>query len=314
MADGTEGPAAGAEGGAAERRSPESRGTRRPYRAVVVDDEPSARDAVVTLLEDEDAVEVVGMAASADEAVDVVRRLRPDLLFLDVQMPGRDGFEVLGALGEDVPRGVVFVTAFDEHAVRAFDVHALDYVVKPFGRPRFGAAVGRAVARLEAQDALSLRRTLEALTGSRGLDPRSAGSIAAEGTEGGNTGPEEVRTRGSQDRGAAPRPDRLAVRLGTRVILVPVEDIDWVEADGDYVRIHAGGKVHLVSARMHALEDRLDPATFLRIHRSIIVNLTRVGELQRESDGSGAVVLREGVRLRVARGRWEDLERALGIG
>lgn len=261
------------------------------FRAVVVDDEPVARDAVVTLLRDQSAVEVVGEAGSGDDAVEVVRRLRPDLLFLDVQMPGRDGFQVLEALGPDVPRAVVFVTAYDEHALRAFEVHALDYVVKPFGRPRFDAAVAGAVARLEGEDALSLQRTLESM--SRGRESTAPGDLGTEPAPGGV------------------RPERLAVRLGSRVILVNVADVDWVESDADYVRIHAGDRVHLVSTRLQALEDLLDPERFVRIHRSILVNLTRVQELQRDDDGGGALVLRDGVRLRVARSRWEDLERAL---
>jgi two-component system, LytTR family, response regulator len=262
----------------------------RRFRAVVADDEPMARAAVRTLLADQPSVDVVGEAASGDETVAAVRRLRPDLLFLDVQMPGGDGFAALDALGADVPRGVVFVTAFDEHALRAFEVHALDYVVKPFGKPRFDAAVSRAVARLQAEDALSLRSTLEALVaGTRSQDP---GTLAP----------------------ASARPENLAVRVGTRTLLVPVADVEWIESDGDYARIHAAGKVHLVNARMHALEDLLDPRHFLRVHRSVIVALARVGELERDEDGGGAVVLRSGVRLRVARGRWDELERALAIG
>jgi two-component system LytT family response regulator len=264
------------------------------FRAVVADDEPVARDAVITLLSDAPAVQVVGQAASGDETVAAVRRLRPDLLFLDVQMPGGDGFRVLESLGPDVPRGVVFVTAFDEHAVRAFEVHALDYVVKPFGKPRFDAAVARAVARLHAEDALSLRRTLEALVQGRSAPVGSAGTLAPSAP-------------------AAPRPERLAVRTGTRTVLVPVADVEWIESDGDYCRIHAAGKAHLVSARMHVLEGMLDPARFLRVHRSVIVSLPCVAELRRDDDGGGSLVLRSGVRLRVARGRWEALERALAV-
>jgi two-component system LytT family response regulator len=264
----------------------------RRFRAVVVDDEPVAREAVITLLGDVRAVAVVGEAASGDEAVDLVRRVRPDLLFLDVQMPGRDGFQVLEALGADVPRAVVFVTAFDEHALRAFEVHALDYVVKPFGRPRFEAAVAGAVARLEGDEALSLRRTLESMA--RGRAEPDAGALA-----------EPV--------GGGPRPERLAVRHGSRVVLVDVADVDWIEAEADYARIHAGERAHLVSARLQALEERLDPARFVRVHRSIIVNLSRVAELHRREDGGGALVLRSGVRLRVARSRWDALERALRL-
>jgi two-component system LytT family response regulator len=264
----------------------------RRFRAVVADDEPAARAAVVTLLRDQPAVEVVAEAASGEETVDLVRRLRPDLLFLDVQMPAGDGFRVLETLGADVPRGVVFVTAFDEHAVRAFEVHALDYLVKPFGKPRFDAAVARALRRLEADDALNLRGTLQALVAGRLGDRESAGTLAPEAT---------------------PRPERLAVRTGSRVVLVPVSEVDWIESDGDYARIHAAGRSHLGSTRLHALEGLLDARQFLRVHRSVIVSLARVSELQRDDDGGGTAVLRSGVRLRVSRGRWDDLERALAI-
>jgi two-component system, LytTR family, response regulator len=267
----------------------------RRFSAVVADDEPVAREAVVTLLRNAAGVEVVGEAGSGNETVELVRRLRPDLLFLDVQMPGGDGFHVLETLGRDVPRGVVFVTAFDEHAVRAFEVHALDYVVKPFGRPRFDAAVARAVARLEAEEALSLRRTLEALVEGRRTTSGDVGRLA-------------------EMPAATARPENLAVRIGSRTLLVPVADVDWIESDGDYARIHAAGRAHLVSARLHALEDLLDPGRFLRVHRCVVVALARVAELQREDDGGGTLVLRSGVRLRVARSRWDALERALALG
>jgi two-component system, LytTR family, response regulator len=152
--------------------------------------------------------------------------------------------------------------------------------------------VARAVARLRAEDALSWQRTLEALVAGR--QPGPPGTLA--------------------DAPARPRPDRLAVRTGSRTVLVPVADVEWIESDGDYARLHVGGKVHLLSVRMHALEALLDPARFLRVHRSIIVCLAQVSELHRDDDGGGTAVLRSGVRLRVARSRWEDLERALAIG
>lgn len=267
--------------------------TERRFRALVVDDEPAAREAVVALLADFAAIEVAPEAGSGDEAVAAARRVRPDLLFLDVQMPGRDGFGVLDALGADVPRAVVFVTAFDEHALRAFEVHALDYVVKPFGRPRFAAAVRRALARLEADAALSLQRTLAAAA-------RSSGGAPPEG---------ELSPPAAGDAPAT----RLALRLGSRTVLLPVDELDWVEADGDYVRLHAGEAAHFVAGRLSALEERLDPARFLRIHRSLIVRLDRVRELRRDADGGGCVVLHDGVRLRVARGRREALEQALRL-
>src|SRR5829696_3785567 len=146
-------------------------------RAVVVDDEPTAREVVLTLLAEHPTVQVVGEATNGKEAVLLVRQLRPDLLFLDIQMPDQDGFRVLESLGDDVPRGIVFVTAHDEHAIRAFDVHALDYVLKPFGRPRFKAAVTRALEGLRAMEALTLQRTLASMAADRHADLRSAGEL-----------------------------------------------------------------------------------------------------------------------------------------
>jgi two-component system LytT family response regulator len=272
-----------------------------PLRAVIVDDEPDARDVVRTLLGAHAGIRVVGEATNGRDAVALVRRERPDLVFLDVQMPDLDGFGVLEELGEEVPRAVVFVTAHDEHAIRAFELHALDYVLKPFGRPRFDAAVARAIERLSALDALSLQRTLASMADGRRSRQEPPSELAAEA--GANEGPS-----------ARPAPlRRIGVRNGSRITLVDVEAIDWIEADGDYVRIHAGPARHLVLQRLHALEDALEPGAFVRIHRSVLVSVSRIRELHRESDGGGSIVLRDGVRLRVARGRWDELQGALGV-
>jgi two-component system LytT family response regulator len=268
-------------------------------RAVVVDDEPGGRDAVRTLLADVPEVEVVGEAGDGAEAVEVVARERPDLLFLDIQMPDRDGFAVLEALGDDLPRGLIFVTAHSEHAHRAFEVHAIDYVMKPFGRPRFLAAVRRAVRRLEADEALGMRETLRSLA--RGLE-----------VDRGPQPPADVSV-GPASGGAGGAPARIGVRIGNRTTLVDVPEIDWVEADGELARLHVGERIHLLASRMHELESLLAPSGFLRIHRSIIVNLARVKVLHRDRDGSGTVGLESGVQLGVARGRWEALQTALGL-
>jgi two-component system LytT family response regulator len=262
-----------------------------PVSAVVVDDEPTAREVLRTMLAEAPQVRIVGEATNGAEAVDVIRRLRPDLVFLDVQMPDLDGFGVLDKLGADVPRGVVFVTAHDEHAIRAFEVHALDYVLKPFGRQRFAEAVKRAIDRLRALDALTLQQTLVSMAADRLASTRPLGELALNGD--------------------APR--RIAVRSGAKVTLVEVDAIDWVEADGDYARIHAGKQTHLLSQRMNALENMLESAGFVRIHRSLIVRAERVRELRRDPDGGGFIVLTDGVRLRVARNRWDALERQLHL-
>ena len=271
-------------------------------RAVVVDDEPAAREVVMTLLAEHPSVEVIGQATNGREAVELVRRLRPDLLFLDIQMPDGDGFGVLEALGVDVPRGIVFVTAHDEHATRAFEVHALDYVLKPFGRPRFRAAVTRALERLSALDALTLQRTLASIAEDRRARRGPAGEVSVRQRDG---------ERDDGQRSATPR--RLGVRIGSRIVVVDVDTIDWVQADGDYARIHAGRHSHLVAQRMHAFERMLESGDFIRVHRSLIVNLRRIRELHRDADGGGTIILADGVRLRVARGRWEALQTALEI-
>jgi two-component system LytT family response regulator len=265
-------------------------------RAVVADDEPAAREAVITMLAEHPEVSIVGEATNGREAVDVIRRTRPDLLFLDIQMPDRDGFGVLDALGDDVPPGIVFVTAHDEHAVRAFEVHALDYVLKPFGRPRFRAAVARALTRLSALDALTLRDTLASMASDRRAGDEPAG---------------DVTIRKAEERHSPPR--RLGVRTGAHIVVVDVETIDWVESYGDYARVHVGKQTHVVAQRMHVLERMFEAGEFLRIHRSLIVNLQRVRELHREPDGGGTIILSNGVRLRVARGRWDALQEALDM-
>src|SRR5688500_11516828 len=185
---------------------------RRPVvRALVADDEPAAREAVVTMLAEHPEVEVVGEATNGDEAVAMILERRPDLLFLDIQMPDLDGFRVLEALGDDVPRGIVFVTAHDEHAIRAFDVHALDYVLKPFGRPRFNAAVTRALDGLRAMDALTMQRTLASMAADRTADARLAGELSL-----GDTAPEP----GAKARTTPPR--RIGVRNGAKITLVEI--------------------------------------------------------------------------------------------
>ncbi|HEX6051300.1 MAG TPA: LytTR family DNA-binding domain-containing protein [Gemmatimonadaceae bacterium] len=275
-------------------------GARAVVRAVVVDDEPTAREVVTTLLAEHPTVQVVGEASNGNEAVALVRRLKPDLLFLDIQMPDQDGFRVLDALGGDVPRGIVFVTAHDEHAIRAFDVHALDYVLKPFGRPRFRAAVTRALEGLRAMDALTLHRTLASMAADRLADDRPPAELSLTESDG-------------EPKGQATPPRRIGVRNGSKITLVEIDAIDWVEASGDYARIHAGKQRHLVAQRMHALERLLEAREFVRVHRSLIVNVKRIRELHREPDGGGTIVLADGVRLRVARGRWESMERALSM-
>ena len=283
-------------------------------RAVVVDDEPDGREVVLTLLAAHPDVEVIGQAGNGREAVEVVRRTRPDLLFLDIQMPDQDGFGVLEALGADVPRGIVFVTAHDEHAIRAFDVHALDYVLKPFGQPRFTAAVTRALERLRALDALTLQRTLASMADGLRHRNEPAGELSIAGSPNSDAVVDASLVSAPRRDGRRRAPlRRLGVRVGAKTVIVDVDAIDWIEALGDYARIHAGRRAHLVAQRMHALEQALAGGPFLRIHRSAIVNVQRIRELHRDNDGGGMLVLEDGLRLRVARGRWGVLQSVLAM-
>jgi len=267
------------------------------FSAVVVDDEPAAREAIRTLLAGEPRLRIVAEATNGRDAVTVIRRERPDLVFLDVQMPDLDGFEVLEELGDGAPPGVVFVTAHDEHALRAFEVHALDYLLKPFGRQRFGRSIERALERLAAHHVLTERQA--------GALHRTA--TPPRGDEAGTLEP------GGAPLGLGGRGRRLGIKLGSKTRVVEIDAIDWVEACGDYLRLHAGERAHLVSESMGNLERRLDPSRFVRVHRSIIVNVARIAEMSREADGAGSVTLGDGTVLRVARGRWDGVEAALAL-
>ena len=243
-------------------------------RVLIADDEPLARERLRTLLGAEDWVEVIGECQNGTEAVDSIAKLQPDLVFLDVQMPGATGFDVIDAVGPDRMPLVVFVTAFDKYALRAFDVHALDYLLKPFDRERFGQALGRARQQLE-------RRLLELV----------------------------------QDlKGPSQRLERFVIKAGGRVFFVRSDEIDWIEAAGNYVKLHVGADAHLFRETMNALEAQLNPDTFYRIHRSHIVNIERIKELQPWFNGEYVVILRNGTRLPLSRGYRDKLQEQLGKG
>ncbi len=275
-----------------------------PVRVVVVDDEELARERLRRLLEREPDVAVVAECANGKEAVREVLARRPDVLFLDVQMPGLDGFGVLRALRAEADAGgtgagplplVVFVTAFDEHALRAFDVHAVDYVLKPIDPDRFRDAVARARARHAQADSARRLRELQRL-----LEHVEAPGAPRE--------PEEAAEATLQR--AAPRSaDRLLVRSQERLFFVRTAEIDWIEAAGNYAKLHVGGRTHLIRETMARLEEGLDPARFARIHRSTIVNLDRVREMEPWFSGEYLVVMEDGTQLRMS--RWYR-ERVLG--
>jgi len=249
-------------------------------RALIVDDEPLARRRLERLLEGEPDAELVAACGTGPEAVESIRRHAPDLLFLDVQMPGLDGFGVLESLGEAVPPAVVFVTAFDAYAVQAFEANALDYLLKPFDADRFHRAFQRAEERLRRPEAgtapAQLTRLLETLNRQR--------TIA----------------------------ERLAIRTDGRVYFVRVADIDWIETASNYVRLHAGKTSHLLREPLSSLELRLDPERFLRIHRTTVVNVERLRELQPWFSGEFIAILHDGTRLKVSRGYRDRVARWLG--
>jgi len=257
-----------------------------PMRVLVADDEPLARRRVLRLLrEHDDQVDVVAVCETGSQAVDAIRETRPDLVFLDVQMPGMDGFEVLERLGGELP-AVIFVTAHDGYALRAFEVHALDYLLKPFDADRFHRALEHGRAQVEhraGEGGNRLAALLEQLARER------------------------MGTGERLDAAPATQParrylDRVMVKVRSKVEFLRIADIDWIEAEGNYVRLHVAKKAYLVREKIGTLEERLDPECFLRVHRSTIVQLDRVAELHPMAAGDGILILRDGSELKLSRG------------
>lgn len=260
-----------------------------PIRVLVVDDEPAARHSIHQLLKNDPEVVVVGEARNGIEAVRALEKDGIDLVLLDVQMPELDGFGVVGAVGAQHMPVIIFVTAFDRHALRAFEVHALDYLLKPFTDERFHEAIDRGKASVRQGRLSDVSRKLAGLL--RDVD----GAAAA---------PPLPTTAGSLK--------RLAVKGDGRVTLLPVRDIDWVEAQKDYVRLHVGKQAHVIRETMKTLETQLDPGRFVRIHRSTIVNIERVRELQQMFKGDYVVILHDGTELKLSRGYRDHLAAAIG--
>ena len=248
-------------------------------RTLVVDDEPLARERLTSLLAAEPDIETIGQCRDGEEAVRAIMDHTPDLVFLDVQMPAMNGFDVIEAVGSERMPLVIFVTAYDQHALKAFQVRALDYVLKPFDRERFQEALQRARAHIQRDETGDLGRRLLALVKDLRRDQ--------------------------------PKTDRLVVKSGGRLFFLRTDEIDWIEAAGNYVRLHVGTTSHLLRETMNAIEGRLDPEKFFRIHRSRIVNMERIQEMQPWLNGEYAVVLRTGTRLTLSRGYREKLQERL---
>ena len=248
-------------------------------KTLVVDDEPLAREGISTLLQGAGDFQVIGHCANGEEAIEAIEAKKPDVVFLDVQMPEIDGFQVLEALDPKRIPTVIFVTAYDQYALRAFDIHAVDYLLKPVDMERFEQALERTRKRLESKQTNGTDKHLKSLL---------------EGLK-------------SRDR----KLERLVVKTGGKIFFLRTEEIDWIEAAGDYVKIHINTTEHIIRERITELESKLDPSRFLRIHRSTIVNIDRIKEMQPMFYGDYVVILRNGIQLNLSRTYREKISKLL---
>jgi two-component system LytT family response regulator len=238
-------------------------------RTLIIDDEPLARQGLRAILQKDPEIEVVDEAGDGLEALEKIRSVHPDLVFLDIQMPELNGFEVLDSLAADEIPLVVFVTAYDQYALNAFQVHALDYLLKPFEDERLMEAVTRAKAQLRQKNGGQATKKIQDMLDSTRVERSRVG--------------------------------RIMVRSGGRITFVRVDDVDWIEAQGDYICLHTQGKKHLIREKISDMEAQLSSDNFLRIHRSTMVNVTRIREMQPLFHGEYAVVLQDGTRLTMSR-------------
>ena len=261
-------------------------GGRRMLRVLVVDDELLGRERVAGLLRHEPDIDIVGMVDNGNDAVDAIRSRHPDVVFLDYQMPGRNGLDVVREVGPVNMPVTVFVTAHDQHAVKAFEVAALDYLVKPFDDERFEHALQRARRAVELHEVDRLRGQLLAALQTAAPGPAMPATKCLE---------------------------RVAVESKGKIRVVPVSQIDYILAAGVYAELYVGDRRYIVRESLQTLEEKLDPNLFMRIHRSAIVRLDLIDVFLRAEGGDYEVQLKNGVRLRVSRSRREDLERRLGV-
>ncbi len=264
--------------------------TEAKLRVLIVDDEPMARATLTELLGKDGDVELIGEAADGNQALASIRQLQPDLVFLDIHMPAKDGLEVLEELSEDERPRVIFTTAYDKYAVRAFEVHALDYLLKPFDDARFDQALDRAKRAAQRESGEGLTDLLKAV-GTRG----KAGLESVEPAE-----------------GRIEDPDRISIHREGRIDVVEVDTIEWIEAADQYVRLHTKSGELLMRASMSHMEQTLDPDRFLRVHRSALVPLDRVRTLESRGGGIGRLLLADGTWVPVARARMASVRKALG--
>lgn len=250
-------------------------------RALIVDDEPLPRERVRTLLAERPDIELIGECRDGREAVNVILAERPDLIFLDIQMPALDGFEVIEAISAEYLPAIVFITAFDEYAIRAFEVNAIDYLLKPINAARFEQALRRATDRLNQSNAnvpAPERKLLDLIAGLRAAQPYTT---------------------------------RFVVRSGSKLSFVRASDVDWIDAADNYVRLHVAGREHLVRETLKSVESQLNPETFIRVHRSIIINLDRVESVEPSFHGEYVVTMKDGAKLTTSRSYSERLRALL---
>ena len=248
-------------------------------RSIIIDDEPAARELLAEILGKRPDMEIAGSFGDSRQAIAGIKREKPDVIFLDIHMPGRNGFAVLDALGDDAPP-VIFVTAYDEYAVQAFDLAAIDYILKPIEEDRVFKAIDRALTRIRSGQ----------VEGEPSVMTKIISALRTEREE-------YLRF--------------LPVKVKERVVLQRVDDVSWLEAEGKYVRVHAAGEQHLIRRTMHSLEARLEPAKFLRVSRSAIVNIEMVAHLEPWSHGEWAITMRNGSRVISTHGYRERLQKLL---
>ncbi len=252
-------------------------------KTMIADDEPLARERLKMLLAPDPDIDIVAECRNGSEVVKSLKAAKADVLFLDIQMPGKDGFEVIDDVGPANMPITVFVTAHNEHAVNAFEVHALDYLVKPIERNRLEQTLARVKERVQLEQAFKAREQISSAV-------------------------EALRQQASP----LDRPQRFLAKSGNTASVVPVGDIEWIEAADYYVCLHAGGKRHLLRESIRSLESKLDPTRFIRLHRSAIVNLDHVREIHRDGQSEGWVLLSTGARVRLNRNGWRKLIGATG--
>lgn len=293
----------------------------RNMRVLVVDDEMLGRQRVEDLLNAENAVQIVGTADNGDAAISAIRSLRPDIVLLDVQMPGKTGLDVVHAIGPAEMPVTIFVTAYDQHALKAFELAAIDYLVKPFDDERFEQAFQRARRQVELQDVDRVSgQLLSLLQGSRAGGVPAAQSTSEAAGSAGATSPGTDETAfgagthtSPTEHSRQPYLERIAVEMRGQVRVVPVKQVEYITASGPYAELHVGDKRYVLRERMQTLEERLDPSKFFRIHRSAIVRLDLIESLLRNPGGDYGVQLKSGVRLKVSRNRFEELEKQMGL-